>query len=115
MTIRPRGPIRWPDRNKLLPVCRVAQTLVPSRSSLVFRMRARTQPKLDRMRPPVRRVLAIDGGSRRLKLLLAESDFGRFRVLKQDLLDLQAEGLLSEEEIKAHLLQWLQNCGRPPL
>ncbi|HTL59202.1 MAG TPA: pilus assembly protein PilM [Candidatus Limnocylindrales bacterium] len=75
----------------------------------------RTQPKIDRMRPPVRRVLAVDGGNRRLKLLLAESDFGRFRLLQQDMLDLQAEGLVSPEELKTHLQQLLKAYGRPPL
>jgi Tfp pilus assembly PilM family ATPase len=71
--------------------------------------------RFDRMRPPVRRVLAIDGGSRRLKLVLAETDFGRFRLLKQELIDLQAEGLVSSEEIKTHLQASLQSWGQPPL
>jgi len=71
--------------------------------------------KLDRMRPPVRRVLALDAGSRCLKLLLAESDFGRLRILKEELIDLQAEGLVSEEETKAHLQASLDEWGRPPL
>ena len=71
--------------------------------------------KLDRMRPPVRRVLAIDAGSRCIKLLLAESDFGRLHILKEELIDLQAEGLVSAEEIKAHLQTSLDVWGRPPL
>jgi hypothetical protein len=71
--------------------------------------------KLDRMRPPVRRVLALDAGSRCIKLLLAESDFGRLRVLKEEFIDLQAEGLVSADEIKAHLQTRLQDWGRPPL
>jgi Tfp pilus assembly PilM family ATPase len=71
--------------------------------------------KFDRMRPPVRRVLALDAGSRCLKLLLAESDFGRLRILKQELIDAQAEGLVSEDEIKAHLQSSLGQLGRPPL
>ena len=40
----------------------------------------------------MRRVLALDGGKRRFKLLLAESDFGRLRILKQELIDLPAGG-----------------------
>ena len=32
--------------------------------------------RLSRLRPPFRRVAALDAGSRRLKLLLLESDFG---------------------------------------
>jgi Tfp pilus assembly PilM family ATPase len=71
--------------------------------------------KFDRMRTPVRRVLAIDGGSRRFKLLLAETDFGRFRLLKQELIDLQAEGLVSSEEIKTHLQASLEAWGQPAL
>jgi hypothetical protein len=71
--------------------------------------------KLDRMRPPVRRVLALDAGSRCLKLLLAESDFGRLRILKEELIDLQAEGLVSAEETKAHWQASLDEWGRPPL
>jgi Tfp pilus assembly PilM family ATPase len=71
--------------------------------------------KLDRMRPPVRQVLAVDAGSRCIKLLLAESDFGRLRIRKEELIDLQAEGLVSSDEIKTHLQTTLENWGRPPL
>src|SRR5512141_3134355 len=71
--------------------------------------------KLDRMRPPVRQVLAIDAGSRCIKLLLAESDFGRLRIRKEEMIDLQAEGLVSTDEIKAHLQTSLEEWGRPPL
>jgi Tfp pilus assembly PilM family ATPase len=71
--------------------------------------------KLDRMRPPVRQVLAVDAGSRCIKLLLAESDFGRLRIRKEELIDLQAEGLVSTDEIKAHLQACLEEWGRPPL
>ena len=71
--------------------------------------------KLGRMQPPVRRALALDAGSRCLKLLLAESDFGRLRILKEEMLDLQAEGLVSTDEIKSHLLTRLEDWGNPPL
>ena len=71
--------------------------------------------KLDRMRPPVRQVLVVDAGSRCIKLLLAESDFGRLRIRKEELIDLQAEGLVSGDEIKAHLQTTLEEWGRPPL
>jgi Tfp pilus assembly PilM family ATPase len=67
------------------------------------------------MRPPVRRVLALDAGSRCIKLLLAESDFGRLHILKEELIDLQAEGLVSADEIKTHLQSSLEEWGRPPL
>ncbi len=65
--------------------------------------------------PPVRRVLALDGGTRRFKLLLAESDFGRLRLLKQEQIDLQAEGLVSPEEISNHLQDSLEKWGHPSL
>jgi Tfp pilus assembly PilM family ATPase len=71
--------------------------------------------KLERMRPPVRRVLALDAGSRCLKLLLAESDFGRLRILKEELIDLQAEGLVSADEMQTHLQASLEAWGHPPL
>src|SRR6187455_2852781 len=67
------------------------------------------------MQPPLRRVLAIDAGSRRFKLLLAQSDFGRIRVVKEEEIDLQAEGLVSAEETKAFLQERLDQWGRPPL
>jgi Tfp pilus assembly PilM family ATPase len=67
------------------------------------------------MRSPVRRVLALDAGSRYIKLLLGESDFGRLHILKEELIDLQAEGLVSADEIKAHLQASLEEWGRPPL
>lgn len=78
-------------------------------------MRPLSHVKLERMRPPVRRVLAIDSGSRRFKLLLAESDFGRFRLLKQEQIDLQAEGLVSAEETKTHLQLLLERWSQPAL
>jgi Tfp pilus assembly PilM family ATPase len=71
--------------------------------------------KFGKIRPPVRRVLALDAGSRCIKLLLAESDFGRLRILKEELIDLQAEGLVAADEIKAHLQASLEKWGRPPL
>src|SRR4051794_22604075 len=67
------------------------------------------------IRPPVRRVLALDAGSRCIKLLLAESDFGRLRILKEELIDLQAEGLVAAEEIQTHLQSSLESWGRPAL
>jgi Tfp pilus assembly PilM family ATPase len=70
---------------------------------------------LHRVRPPIRRVLAVDAGSRRIKLALAESDFGRVRLLQQEMIDLQAEGLVSPTEIAAHLQATIEECGNPPL
>jgi Tfp pilus assembly PilM family ATPase len=77
--------------------------------------RATSKPRFSGIRPPVRRVLALDAGSRCIKLLLAESDFGRLRILKEELIDLQAEGLVAAEEIQTHLQTSLESWGRPPL
>jgi Tfp pilus assembly PilM family ATPase len=71
--------------------------------------------KLGRMQPPMRRVLAVDAGSRSIKLVLAQSDFGKLRLLKQELIDLQSEGLVSAEETQTHLRALLDQWGRPPL
>jgi Tfp pilus assembly PilM family ATPase len=71
--------------------------------------------KLSRFRPPVRRVLAVDSGGRRLKLLLAESDFGRLRIVKEELLDLRSEGLVSPEELHSHLQAAVSQWGHPPV
>lgn len=70
---------------------------------------------LNRVQPPIRRVLALDAGHRRLKWLLAESGFGRLRLLKQEMLDLQDEGLVSADELKAHLQSALEQTGHPPV
>jgi Tfp pilus assembly PilM family ATPase len=78
-------------------------------------IRSQPQVKRERVRAPVRRVLALDSGSRSLKLLLAESDFGRFRVLRRERIDLQAEGLVSAEEVRQHLEGVLIEWGSPPL
>ena len=76
---------------------------------------ATSKLKFGGLRPPVRRVLALDAGTRCIKLLLAESDFGRLRILKEELIDLQAEGLVAPEEIQTHLQASLESWGRPPL
>jgi len=70
---------------------------------------------LARLRPPIRRVVALDPGSRTLKLLLAESEFGHLRIQKEELIDLKAEGLVSPEEIRAHIIETLESWGSPPV
>ncbi|MEI6565246.1 MAG: hypothetical protein WCR20_01105 [Verrucomicrobiota bacterium] len=70
---------------------------------------------LSELRPAMRRVLAIDAGSRRIKLLLAESDFGRVRIRKEETIDLEEEGLVSAEEIQTHLKNLLDDWGDPPV
>ena len=47
-------------------------------------IRSLSMLQLGRLRPPIRRVLAVDAGSRRLKLLLAQSEFGRLRILEEE-------------------------------
>jgi Tfp pilus assembly PilM family ATPase len=76
---------------------------------------APTNHKRRGLEPPLRRVLAVDAGSRCIRLLLLESRFGKFRVVRQDALDLQEEGLVSAEELKAHLQATIAEWGRPPL
>jgi Tfp pilus assembly PilM family ATPase len=71
--------------------------------------------ELGRLGPPIRRVLAIDAGARTIKLLLAQSDFGRLRLLEEELIDLQAEGLVSADELKAHLQNAIKGWGNPAL
>src|SRR6266704_816203 len=70
---------------------------------------------LSRMRSPIRRVLALDAGSRCIRMLLAQSEFGHFRLLKEEFIDLQEEGLVAADEIKAWLEERLREWGDPPL
>jgi Tfp pilus assembly PilM family ATPase len=65
--------------------------------------------------PPIRRVLAVDAGSRCIRLLLLESHFGKLRAVRQEALDLQEEGLVSADELKAHIQATVAEWGRPPL
>ena len=67
------------------------------------------------LEPPIRRVLAVDAGSRCIRLLLLENRFGKLRLLKQDAVDLQEEGLVSAAELMVHLQTTLADWGRPPL
>jgi Tfp pilus assembly PilM family ATPase len=62
-----------------------------------------------------RRVLSLDAGGRRLKLLLASREGRRLHILKQQSIDLQEEGLVSPEELKTHVLSVLDEWDRPPL
>lgn len=67
------------------------------------------------LEPPLRRVLAVDAGSRCIRLLLLESRFGKLRVCRQEALDLQEEGLVSADELKAQMQATVAEWGRPPL
>jgi Tfp pilus assembly PilM family ATPase len=48
-------------------------------------------------------------------MLLAANEFGRLGIIKEDAIDLSEEGLVSPDEIKAHLQTVLDHWGRPPL
>jgi len=67
------------------------------------------------MRSPIRRVLALDAGTRCIRMLLAQSEFGRFRLLKEEFIDLQEEGLVGPDETRAWLDERLREWGDPPL
>lgn len=68
-----------------------------------------------RLVSPIRRVAALDPGSRRVKLLLAEMQFGKLRIAKSEAIDLQSEGLVSADETRAHIQSVLQAWGHPPV
>lgn len=61
------------------------------------------------------RVLAVDAGSRCVRVLLLENWFGRPHLRRHHTLDLREEGLLAADELKAHLQSLLELWGRPPL
>lgn len=68
-----------------------------------------------RLQLPVRRVLAVDAGSRRLKLTLVKSSFGRVQILREESIDLSEEGLVTTDELKNQLQTVLEDWGHPPL
>jgi len=72
-------------------------------------------PRTDRLQPPVRRVLAVDAGSRGLRLALVKSSFGNVEVLREESFDLHEEGLVAAEELKTHLQKIRDDCGDPPV
>jgi Tfp pilus assembly PilM family ATPase len=59
--------------------------------------------------------MAVDPGSHSIKILLVEELFGRVRVLRSRLVDLQEEGLLSGEEIQRHVQEVLRDFGSHPV
>ncbi len=63
----------------------------------------------------VRRVLAVDAGRRRLKLALIEKHANRIRIVREESVDLQEEGLVTAEELKQYLQTTLDAWGRPPI
>ncbi len=67
------------------------------------------------MGAPVRRVLAIDAGTRNIRLLLAGADFRRLHILRQEVVDVAKEGLTTPEETKAYFHAILGEWGSPPV
>ncbi|MCX8091143.1 MAG: hypothetical protein N3I86_09485 [Verrucomicrobiae bacterium] len=61
------------------------------------------------------RVLAVDAGSRCVRVLLLENWFGQLRLRRHQTLDLHEEGLVAADELKAHLQSLLELWGRPPI
>lgn len=66
-------------------------------------------------RLPAGRVLALDAGSRCVRVLLLENWFGQLRLRRHQTLDLREEGLVAADELKTHLQSLLELWGRPPL
>lgn len=87
--------------------------LTVTKPSSVTPAPSNSQPR--RLEPPFRRVLAVDAGSRCIRLLLLESHFGKLRVTRQEAIDLQEEGLVSADELKAHMQATVAEWGRPSL
>ncbi len=61
------------------------------------------------------RVIAIDLGGSRIKIVFAEVRWGKLRFLQQRIIDLQAEGLLSPEEANRHIREVVDELGNYPL
>jgi Tfp pilus assembly PilM family ATPase len=69
-------------------------------------------PLLHRLVPlAARRVAVIDPGRHALKVLVAESSLGRFRVLHRQMVLLPEDGLLPPEELRQHLRLVLPELG----
>jgi Tfp pilus assembly PilM family ATPase len=90
-------------------------SMIPSKVNPSNVIPAPTNQKRRALEPPVRRVLAVDAGSRSIRLLLLESRFGKLRVLRQEAIDLRTEGLIAPEELKAHMQATVVEWGRSPL
>lgn len=62
-----------------------------------------------------RRLIAVDHGSRCVKLLLVESDGPDLAFVDHKIVDLQEEGLIEPDEIQRHLTSLMQEWGELPL
>lgn len=61
------------------------------------------------------RLVALDHGRRRVKLLLGELHGGRFQPLAHRIVDLEEEGLVKPEEVLRHLADLIHGWGEWPL
>ncbi len=61
------------------------------------------------------RLIAIDAGSHSIKMLLVEKRRGKVQVLRQEILNLQEEKLVTPEEIGRSLQPLLQQMGEYPI
>jgi len=61
------------------------------------------------------RLVAVDHGRRRVKLLLGELQRGRFQPIAHRIVDLEEEGLVKPEEVQRHLGDLIHGWGEWPL
>ncbi len=79
-------------------------------------MASLSPPRLQRVLPLLsRRVVAVDPGSRWLKIVVADSTLGRVRIARRAAVDLAAESLVTPEEIQEHLRVTFPELGGLPL
>jgi Tfp pilus assembly PilM family ATPase len=64
---------------------------------------------------PTKRLLAIDPGSRCLKVLLVEEMLGRVSVLRHEIIEHHEGGLVTEDEITRHAQTVLRELGEEPV
>lgn len=62
-----------------------------------------------------RRIIAVDLGAGYLKIAVADEYGGQLRLVRHQIIDLQAEGLLTQEEIDRQLQEIIQSLGNHPL
>jgi Tfp pilus assembly PilM family ATPase len=62
-----------------------------------------------------RRIIAIDLGASQLKIAVVDEGFGQLKLVRQQMIDLQAEGLLTHEEIDRQLQEIINTLGNHPL
>ncbi|MBK9138260.1 MAG: hypothetical protein IPM17_05770 [Verrucomicrobia bacterium] len=79
-------------------------------------MASLSPPRLQRVLPLLsRRVVAVDPGSRCLKIVVADTTLGQFRIARREVVDLAAESLVTPEEIQEHLSASFPDLAGLPL